>query len=133
MEKTDDPIIFVLQIGTLSQAIKQNTFKKLLRVIKSSKFFVKKEQVHLQKEVYILITLFVTLIPSILQKGNLSKEKKEGFLSSPYRERYGFKRLKFYVWYASKVLDYKLAKSIFFFKPFLFHFWSDRRPFYSWS
>ena len=79
MEKTDDPIIFVLQIGTLSQAIKQNTFKKLLRVIKSSKLFVKKEQVHLQKEVYILITLFVTLIPSILQKGNLSKERKEGF------------------------------------------------------
>ena len=26
-EKTDDPIIFVLQIGTLSQAIKQNTSK----------------------------------------------------------------------------------------------------------
>ena len=35
-----------------------------------------------------------------------------------------FKRLNFYVWYASKVLDYKLAKSIFFLKPFLFYFWS---------
>ena len=86
MEKTDDPIIFVLQIGTLSQAIKQNTFKKLLRVIKSSEFFVKKEQVHLQKEVYILITLFVTLIPSILKRQFIEREKRRVFVFSVPRK-----------------------------------------------
>ena len=77
---------------------------------------LKKNKLIYKRKFIFSLHYFINGFLQSYQKGNLSKERKRRSPSSRYRERYGFKRLKFYVWYASKVLDYKLAKSIFFLK-----------------